>query len=73
MLSSLKAAIISASASTNEKTYLSTGVIKLKINNSDQLNQIISSMKIIPGLLTVDRVVTREEENLTSRKDANND
>ena len=73
MLSSLKAAIISASANTNQKTYLFTGVIKLKVNNSDQLNQIISSMKIIPGLLTVERVVTGEEEDSTPRKDINHD
>ncbi|ATG97362.1 RelA/SpoT family protein [Mesoplasma lactucae] len=61
VLSSLHAAIISASANTNEKTFTSTGVVKLKVHNSDQLRQIITAMKSIPGVLEVDRVI--EEPN----------
>ncbi|WP_026389770.1 RelA/SpoT family protein [[Acholeplasma] multilocale] len=59
VLTSLKAATISANISTDEKTLLASGVLTIKIKNSDQLNQIISSLKSIPSIVDVDRAMKR--------------
>ncbi|AUF83608.1 bifunctional (p)ppGpp synthetase/guanosine-3',5'-bis(diphosphate) 3'-pyrophosphohydrolase [Mesoplasma syrphidae] len=55
VLTSLKASIINANIATDEKLLTCSGVLTIKIKNSDQLNQIISAIKSIPSINEVER------------------
>lgn len=59
VLTSLKATTMSATIKVDEKTLLATGVLKIKIKDSDQLQTIISSLKSIPSIVDVKRVMDK--------------
>jgi len=56
VLTSLQASIINANVNVDEKRLQAMGVLKIKIHNSDQLSNIVSSLKAVPGIDEVERV-----------------
>lgn len=61
VLTSLKASIINASLNTDEKNLLATGLLKIKVKNSDQLQIIISALKAVPAVVDVKRAMETNE------------
>ncbi|ATZ16375.1 GTP pyrophosphokinase [Entomoplasma freundtii] len=59
VLTSLKATTMNATLRVDEKTLLATGVLKIKIKDADQLHTIISSLKSIPSIIDVKRVMDK--------------
>jgi (p)ppGpp synthase/HD superfamily hydrolase len=56
VLNSLQAAVINANINFDEKKLEGRGLVKIRIHNSDQLANIISSLKSVPGVNNVERV-----------------
>jgi GTP pyrophosphokinase len=63
VLTSLQASVISANVNVDEKRLTSSGIIKLKVRDSDQLGNIISALKSLPGIHNVDRDISIENSS----------
>ncbi|UZK63879.1 RelA/SpoT family protein [Mycoplasma mycoides subsp. capri] len=61
IISGLKVSIINANIFTDEKSLLSSGVITIKIKNSNQLTQTISALRSIPGINGVERGISNQK------------
>lgn len=61
VLIGLKASTVSANLNVEDKTLLATGVMKIKVRNSDQLNTIISALKAVAAVVDVTREFEKDK------------